>query len=203
MRLLLHVCCAGCACYPLKKLREVKVEGKDLEITGFWYNPNIHPYSEYQNRMMTMGYFSQREKLPMIWKDEYALEEWLEATRGKFDLPVRSAGQGRSPGSWRKEKRCEKCYDLRLKKLAKEAKEKGYDYFSTTLLYSKFQEHEIIKEIGERLKNEYNINFYYADFRLGWKEGIEISRKMDLYRQYYCGCIFSEKEKYFPATEKK
>ena len=191
MRLLLHVCCAGCACYPLKKLREVKVEGKNLEITGFWYNPNIHPYSEYQNRMMTMGYFSQKEKLPMIWKDEYALEEWLEATRGKFDLPVH----------WTKEKRCEKCYDLRLNKLAKEAKKGGYDYFSTTLLYSKFQEHEIIKEICEKLENEYNINFYYADFRLGWKEGIEISQKMDLYRQHYCGCIFSEKEKYSPASD--
>jgi len=170
----------------------VKVEGKNLEITGFWYNPNIHPYSEYQNRMMTMGYFSHKEKLPMIWKDEYALEEWLEATRGKFDLPVH----------WTKEKRCKKCYDLRLNKLAKEAKKGGYDYFSTTLLYSKFQEHEskfqkheIIKDICEKLKNEYNINFYYADFRVGWKEGIEISKKMDLYRQHYCGCIFSEKEK--------
>jgi len=79
----------------------------------------------------------------MIWKDEYVLEEWLEATRGKFDLPVHSAGQGRNSGSWRKEKRCEKCYVLRLNKLAKEAKEGGYDYFSTTLLYSKFQKHEI------------------------------------------------------------
>ncbi|NIM03287.1 hypothetical protein GTN66_03945 [bacterium] len=191
MRLLLHVCCAGCACYPLKRLREVKEEGKNLEITGFWYNPNIHPYSEYQNRMMTMGYFSQKEKLPMVWKDEYALEEWLEATRGKPNLP----------GYWSKQRRCEKCYDLRLKKLVKEAKEKGYDYFSTTLLYSKFQEHEIIKEICEKLKNEYNINFYYKDFRQGWKEGIEISKKMDLYRQHYCGCIFSEKEKYFPAAD--
>lgn len=190
MRLLLHVCCAGCTCYPLKRLREVKEEGKDLEITGFWYNPNIHPYGEYQNRMMTMGYFSQKEKLPMVWKDEYALEEWLEATRGKFD----------SSGYWRKQRRCEKCYDLRLKKLAEEAKEKGYDYFSTTLLYSKFQEHEIIKEICQRLQNKYNINFYYLDFRLGWKEGIEISKKMYLYRQHYCGCIFSEKEKYFPAS---
>ncbi|MFB0526047.1 MAG: epoxyqueuosine reductase QueH [bacterium] len=201
MRLLLHVCCAGCACYPLKKLREVRVRGKGLEITGFWYNPNIHPYSEYQNRMMTMGYFSQKEKLPMIWKDEYALEEWLEATRGKFDLPGRSLGQGRSPGYWRKEKRCEKCYGLRLKKLAKEAKKGGYDYFSTTLLYSKFQEHEIIKQICEKLKDKHDISFYYVDFRLGWKEGIEISKKMDLYRQHYCGCIFSEKEKYFPASD--
>ncbi len=85
--------------------------------------------------------------------------------------------------------------------MVKEAKEKGYDYFSTTLLYSKFQEHEIIKEICQGLKNKYNINFYYTDFRAGWKEGIEISRKMDLYRQHYCGCIFSEKEKYFPASE--
>lgn len=203
MRLLLHICCAGCACYPLKKLREVKGKGKSLEITGFWYNPNIHPYSEYQNRMMTLGYFSQKQELPMVWKDEYALEEWLVATREKFDLPGHSVGQGISPGYWRKEKRCEKCYDLRLNELAKEAGKGGYDYFSTTLLYSKFQEHEIIKEICQKLQNKYNINFYYVDFRLGWKEGIEISQKMNLYRQHYCGCIFSEKEKYFPQQIRK
>ena len=201
MRLLLHVCCAGCACYPLIKLRQVKVQGKDLEITGFWYNPNIHPYSEYQNRMMTMGYFSQKENLPMIWKDEYALEEWLEAIRGEFDLTGPSLRKSRGPGCWTKEKRCEKCYNLRLKKLAEEAKQKGYDYFSTTLLYSKFQKHHSIKEICQKLKNQYNVDFYYFDFRIGWKEGIEISKKMGLYRQHYCGCIFSEKEKYFPVPD--
>jgi len=201
MRLLLHVCCAGCACYPLRKLRQVKVEGKDLEIDGFWYNPNIHPYSEYQNRMMTMGYFSQKENLPMIWKDDYALEEWLEATRKEFDLTSFPVGKERSPGHWTKEKRCEKCYNFRLKELLKEAKQKGYDYFSTTLLYSKFQKHELIKDICERFENQYDIDFYYFDFRTGWQEGTEISKKMDLYRQHYCGCIFSEKEKYFPASE--
>jgi hypothetical protein len=166
------------------------VEGKDLEITGFWYNPNIHPYSEYQNRMMAMGYLSQKENLPMVWKDEYALEKWLEATRL----------ESKSSGYWAKEKRCEKCYDLRLNKLVEEAKNNGYDYFSTTLLYSKFQKHDLIKEICQRLKNKYNINFYYFDFRIGWKEGIEISRKMGLYRQNYCGCIFSEQEKYFSTS---
>jgi len=177
------------------------VEGKDLEITGFWYNPNIHPYSEYQNRMMAMGYFSQKENLPMIWKDEYALEEWLEATRVEFDLTSSPMNKSRSPGYWTKEKRCKQCYDLRLNKLAEEAKDKGYDYFSTTLLYSKFQKHDLIKEICEELKSEYNINFYYFDFRIGWKEGIEISKKTGFYRQHYCGCIFSEKEKYFSTSD--
>jgi len=177
------------------------VEGQDLEITGFWYNPNIHPYSEYQNRMMAMGYFSQKENLSMIWKNEYALKEWLEATRGNFDSTTSASDKGRGPGYWVKERRCEQCYNLRLKKLAKEAKEKGYNYFSTTLLYSKFQDHELIKEICERLNNQYGVNFYYFDFRIGWKEGIEISKKMGLYRQHYCGCIFSEMEKYFPASE--
>jgi predicted adenine nucleotide alpha hydrolase (AANH) superfamily ATPase len=201
MRLLLHVCCAGCSCYPLRKLREVKVKGKDLQITGFWYNPNIHPYSEYQNRMMTMGYFSQKEGLPLVWKDEYSLEEWLEATKGEIDFAGHSVGKDRIRRYWIKEKRCEQCYNLRLNKLAKEAKQKGYDYFSTTLLYSKFQEHGLIKEICEKLENQYHINFYYFDFRIGWKEGIEICQKMGLYRQHYCGCIFSEKEKYFPASD--
>jgi len=201
MRLLLHVCCAGCACYPLRRLREAKVQGKDLQITGFWYNPNIHPYSEYQKRMVTMGYFAQKENLPMIWKDEYALEEWLEATKGEFDLTDSSMGKKMSPVYWTKQKRCEQCYNFRLNKLAENAKEKGYDYFSTTLLYSKFQEHELVKEICEKFRNQHNINFYYFDFRIGWKEGIEISKEMGLYRQHYCGCIFSEKEKYFPASD--
>ncbi len=197
MKLLLHVCCAGCACYPLKKLREAQ----DFEITGFWYNPNIHPYSEYQNRIMALGYFSQKENLPIVWKDEYALDEWLEATRGKSDLTSFPQNREMSLGYWTKEKRCERCYELRLKKLAKEAKEKGYDYFSTTLLYSKFQNHELIKEICEKLRKQHEVNFYYFDFRIGWKEGIEISKKMGLYRQHYCGCIFSEKEKYFLDSE--
>jgi hypothetical protein len=179
----------------------VKVKGKDLQITGFWYNPNIHPYSEYQNRMMTMGYFSQKEGLPMVWKDEYSLEEWLEATKGEIDFAGHTVGKDRIRRYWIKEKRCEQCYNLRLNKLAKEAKQKGYDYFSTTLLYSKFQEHGLIKETCEKLENQYNINFYYFDFRIGWKEGIEICQKMGLYRQHYCGCIFSEKEKYFPASD--
>ena len=137
----------------------------------------------------------------MVWEDKYSLEEWLEATRGEFDFTGHSEGISRILELWRKEKRCEKCYNFRLKELVKEAKEKGYDYFSTTLLYSKFQQHDLIREICEGLKSQYNMNFYYFDFRNGWKEGIEISRKMGLYRQHYCGCIFSEKEKYFPQIK--
>lgn len=200
MRLLLHVCCAGCTCYPLLELRQMKVEGKDLEITGFWYNPNIHPYSEYQNRMMAMGYFSQKENLPMIWKDEYALEEWLEATRGEADSLNLSMSKGTGAQFWRKDKRCLQCYKFRLNKLVEEAKQKGYDYFSTTLLYSKFQDHESIRDICQELGKQYGTNFYYFDFRPGWKKGIEISKRMGLYRQHYCGCLFSEKEKHFLTT---
>jgi len=201
MRLLLHICCAGCACYPLRKLRGVEEKGENLEITGFWYNPNIHPYSEYKNRMMTLGYFSQKENLPMVWKDDYALEKWLEATKGELDSADLSKGKKRISGYWKKEKRCRECYHLRLTGLAKEAKEKGYDYFSTTLLYSKFQEHDLIKDICQKLQKQYDTKFYYFDFRIGWKEGIEISREMGLYRQHYCGCIFSEKERYFAASD--
>lgn len=197
MRLLLHICCAGCACYPLRELRKTKIEGESLEITGLWYNPNIHPYAEYKNRMMTMGYFSQKENLAMVWKDEYHLEEWLEATRGESDLAGTSSGQGTTLGYWVKEKRCQRCYYLRLRKLVEEAKSREYDCFSTTLLYSKFQDHNLVKNLCQRLEEEYNVNFYYFDFRIGWKEGIEISKKMGLYRQHYCGCIFSEKERYF------
>ncbi|MCK5534593.1 epoxyqueuosine reductase QueH [bacterium] len=182
-RLLLHVCCAPCTCY----VHQCLSKDKKYAITGFWYNPNIHPFLEYQKRMMTLGYYSNEMNLPLIRKTKYSLEEWMEIIKDKYK---------------EKDKRCLGCYQLRLEETAKRAKKEKFDSFSTTLLYSKFQMHENIKELGQKLAHTYNIEFYYQDFRLGWKEGIEISKKLDLYRQQYCGCIFSEKERFDAAAEK-
>ncbi len=176
MKLLLHICCANCACYPLKVLKE-----KDIQVTGFWCNPNIHPYTEHQKRIMTMGYYADRENLPVIYRDEYGLESWLK-----------EIGPTTGPG----EKRCGICYRMRIGETARTAAEKDFDSFTTTLLYSKKQNKQLIRAICGKAAEEYGIKFYFEDFDRGWKEGIEISKSMGLYRQQYCGCIFSEKERY-------
>ncbi|MCK4244857.1 MAG: epoxyqueuosine reductase QueH [Candidatus Omnitrophica bacterium] len=179
-RILLHICCAGCACYPYQKLKE---EG--FEVVGFWYNPNIQPYEEYRRRLMATGYFAQATSLKLITDTDYPLKNFLKGILAKEEA---------------KEVRCSFCYEMRMERAARSAKERGFDYFTTTLLYSKFQQHNLIKELGEKLGEKYDVNFYYEDFREGWKEGITLSKKMGLYRQQYCGCIFSEKERYSEYT---
>lgn len=172
MKLLLHACCAQCFTYPYKRLKE---EGH--EVTGYFYNPNIHPFLEYRNRLEALQKYIELLKAPMIYEDKYDLESFL---RGALNFPDR----------------CEFCYSLRLNSTARKAKERGFEAFSTTLLISPHQKHELIKKIGHKIGSEWNIPFYYEDFREGYKESIEIYKPLNLYRQKYCGCIFSEKERF-------
>lgn len=174
MKVLLHICCANCAIYPVQRLQK---EG--MEVFGFFYNPNIHPYQEYKKRLETVKEYSGKADLKMIYQDEYRLEEFLQNV------------------VFRESERCLYCYYTRLRSTAKAARKGKFDFFSTTLLYSKFQKHESIQWVGEGLAKEYGVKFYYEDFRNGWKEGIDISKNLGLYRQQYCGCIYSEKERYF------
>lgn len=171
MKILLHTCCAPCSCYTTKRLKE-----ENFNITLFWYNPNIHPYSEYQRRLNTLGYFANLKNLETIYNTEYDLEEFL---KGQLNSKLR----------------CEFCYRKRVKQTAKFAKEKEYNCFSTTLLYSIYQKHNLVKEIAEEVSKQYKIDFYYEDFRKGFEEGIKICKSLNIYRQRYCGCIFSEKER--------
>ncbi len=173
MKVLLHICCANCAIYPLQRLGE-----RGDELVGFFFNPNIHPYQEYQKRLESLKQYAERVGLKMIYRDEYLLEEFLRNV------------------SHREKERCRYCYSIRLEATAQEAKKNGFDQFSTTLLQSAQQNHLLIKEIGERLAKEIGIPFYYEDFRQGWRKGLEVSKAMGLYRQQYCGCIFSEKERF-------
>lgn len=172
--LLLHVCCANCILFPWQRLREVR-----FSIKCFFYNPNIHPYQEYQRRLNTFFQLAHTWSLDIILADEYDLEEFLRGV-------VNYAGD-----------RCIYCYTMRLRTTAELAKRMRYDTFSTTLLYSKYQKHDKIKAIGEELARQYGLEFYYQDFREGWQEGIELSKRIGLYRQKYCGCIYSEKERYY------
>lgn len=173
MKILLHICCAPCAIYPFFRLRE---EGMD--VLGYFYNPNIHPYQEYRKRLDTVREFSLRVGLESVYRGAYELDKFL----------LLIAGTG--------ERRCEHCYRIRLHAAAEAAKEKKLPFFTTSLLYSKYQKHDLIIGLAKEAAAEHGVEFYYEDFRRGWREGIIESKAMGLYRQQYCGCIYSEQERY-------
>ena len=173
MNILLHICCAPCSIYPVKTLL-----GEKISISGFFYNNNIHPYTEYLKRRDALAQYAKLIGLEVIFRDDYDLDGFLRAT------------------VFRESNRCAFCYFERLNATARYAKEAGYDSFTTTLLYSIYQKHDMVKEIGESAGKSAGIPFYYRDFRPGWKEGVNESKRLELYRQKYCGCIYSEKERY-------
>jgi len=173
MNILLHICCAPCALYPYSRLKE---EG--MEPTGYFYNPNIHPYLEYKKRQDTLRDFSLRAAFDVLYAESYDLDEFLVGVSGK------------GPS------RCEHCYRMRLDAAGAAAREKGLGVFTTSLLYSRYQKHDLISGIGREMASEHGVEFYYEDFRRGWREGIVESKAMGLYRQQYCGCIYSERDRY-------
>ena len=173
LKILLHICCGPCTIYPLRILKE---EGH--EIYGHFYNPNIHPYLEYKKRLDTLDIYAGQEGLAVMREDGYPLEGFLRKI------------------AFREEDRCRHCYRMRLVKTAQIAKNGCFSAFTTTLLYSRFQKHDLIRSVGEEIAGEYDIPFLYRDFREGWSEGVRISKALGLYRQPYCGCIYSEKERY-------
>ncbi len=180
-KLLVHICCAPCLIAPF---RHLKAEG-EFDIRGFWYNPNIQPRQENVRRLETLQAFAAKYDLKLIIKDEYHLEEFLRQT------------------AFREKERCLICYYMRLRYAAIVAAKGGFEYFTTTLLYSKYQKHDLIREIGETCGKEQGIKFLYRDFREYWKEGIELSKQEGMYRQQYCGCIYSEKDRYLVAEKAK
>ena len=173
MTVLLHLCCGPCAIYPLAALRK-----QGLTVRGYFHNPNIHPFREFRARITALEELADRMALPVEYEREYGLKEYLRRV------------------VFHEEERCPLCYRMRLEATAKKAKEIGADAFSTTLLYSRYQRHEAIRTLGEELANQCGVPFLYEDFRVGWQEGIDASLEMGLYRQPYCGCIYSEQERY-------
>jgi predicted adenine nucleotide alpha hydrolase (AANH) superfamily ATPase len=180
MNLLLHTCCAPCLLYPAHYLA-----GQGLAFSVFAANPNIHPYQEYQRRTAQLVAYCQDQEIPYIEDQPYAMRDFLGAVAGK------------------PEERCPICYRIRLKKTAVFAQENGYSHFSTTLLYSRFQNHALIKATGEELAAAHGLSFFYHDFREGWPEGVKTSKEKGMYRQQYCGCIFSEQERYDPQFDRR
>jgi hypothetical protein len=174
MKLLMHICCGPCTIYPLKELRT-----QGYEVAGIYYNPNIHPYLEHQKRLQTLNNYAAKAFLNVFSSEGYPMEEFLQQV------------------AFKENERCEYCLQDRLNYTAQYAMQEKYDGFTTTLLYSKYQKHDLIREIGEHLGNKLRIPFYYQDFRVGWDEGVKISKELDMYRQPYCGCIYSEKERFY------
>lgn len=176
MQVLLHVCCGPCSIYPLAALRE---EGHMVE--GFFYNPNIHPYQEFQRRLLTLKQYMADEGIPLTAREDYNFEDYIRSV------------------AFHENERCSLCYKMRLSETARLAKERHFDAFSTTLLVSPYQKHDLIKTTAQEISEEYNIPFLYRDFRPGYRDATAISREKGMYRQPYCGCIYSEKERYFEA----
>jgi len=174
MSLLLHICCTPCVLYPIRQLLSAKFK----EVTGFYYNPNIHPPSEYKKRRDALRDSEKKLGFKVIYPP-YNMEEYFKKIASKEKSPDR----------------CRLCWELRLSKTASFAKENGFDSFTTTLLISPYQNHDLLKEIGENISREKNIEFYYEDFREGFKESQLEAKKQDVYRQKYCGCVFSELER--------
>jgi hypothetical protein len=172
MKLLIHICCAPCLIHPLEALRL-----KGFEVCGLFYNPNIHPFSEYNERKKAIT--GLKWGIEVIYPD-YLPQEFFREINFKEGAPLR----------------CAVCWKMRLKETARTAKEKGFNYFTTTLLVSPYQNHEVLRNLGDEAAREEGVEFYYADFRLGFKKAHEEARSKGVYTQKYCGCIYSEMERY-------
>ncbi len=171
----LHVCCGPCAEWPVRVLQE---EGYNL--TAFYYNPNIHPLYEHDRRRENARKLMEFRNVPFLQDDTYMEDEWrAHAWIGKYSS------------------HCEMCYDVRMRKTAEEAARRGFPAFSTTLLVSPYQDHEGILSAAKKAAAEFGVEFFYRDFRPGYREGQNMAREDGLYRQKYCGCILSLDESKF------
>lgn len=178
--LLLHACCAPCSSAVLERL------GNIFKITIFYYNPNITDKCEYEKRLQEIHHFIQQFETKYeidIIDGRYEVNEFFEMAKGMEELPERG-------------KRCYKCYEMRLEETAKVAELHQFDYFTTTLSLSPYKNSNWINEIGENLDSKYQTKYLYSDFKKknGYQRSIELSKEYHLYRQDYCGCIYSKKD---------
>lgn len=179
-KVLLHICCGPCATYPVPFLID-----RGYEVTGFFGNPNIHPYTEYVKRREGLEQYAELTGLKVIYEPDYDPAGYFQKV------------------SFRESNRCFYCYSMRLEQAARYAKKGKFDYFTSTLLVSKYQKHNMIIEAAQAMAAKYEVPFLYFDFREGFHETALRSRAMGLYRQQYCGCLYSEWERYRPRPKKQ
>lgn len=173
MKLLLHICCAPCSTATVAAWREA-----GYGLTGAYFNPNIQPFAEHEQRRETLLAYASASSLPLLGEAEYDIKAWLAMVRG-------NEGKG---------DRCRLCISQRMRYTAGLAVSSGFAAFSTTLLVSPYQEHEMVRAAGEQAAADAGIEFAYRDLRPRYRESVTLSREAGLYRQKYCGCIFSEEE---------
>lgn len=175
--ILLHVCCGPCSTHVIDLL------GKDYDVTCYFYNPNIHPEEEYARRMDTVRRYAERMGLEFI-AGKYDSERWLELTHA-----LKNEKEGGM--------RCELCYGMRLEECARIASEKGFGAFATTLTVGPNKKAAVINRIGRELAEAYGLRFLEADFKKkdGFRHSVEMSKREDMYRQDYCGCVYSKAER--------
>lgn len=183
-RLLIHACCGPCFTYVEHELREKGLKQEDgsfqkVAYTPCFYNPNIHPRVEYERRKEAFLQLCELKKIDPVILEKYDLE-------GHVKDVVLEVGEEK-----KYQTKCEYCYERRLKKVFAYAKENGYTMVSTTLTISPYQNHEVIKKVGKKLEEEYKIPFKYVDYREHYREGQNMTRKLGIYMQKYCGCVFS------------
>ena len=178
MKTLLHICCAPCANQCIEVL-----QGDGLEVTGFWFNPNIHPFTEYRARRNTVREYLESIDVRLIEQNDYALRPFVRAVAEDIA------------------NRCGKCYEMRLFEAARQAKEGGFDSFTSSLFISPYQNHELMRETAERAGAEYGVDFLYRDFRPYFRAGQDKARELGMYMQKYCGCVFSEEERYLKKNK--
>jgi len=176
-RLLLHICCAPCATFTVTYLRE-----QGAQVTGLWFNPNIHPFSEHQRRQDTLERYAREIDLDLIYDPGYRMVEFLRGVAGHERFRGPDGG------------RCRICYRMRLERTAEIADPEGFDLFSTTLLISPYQDIDAIHEIGDSVAQQTRASFYFENLRRGFAKHHALSREHHLYMQRYCGCIYSEWE---------
>jgi len=174
---LVHCCCAHCAAYTIDHWRN-----QEYEVSGLWYNPNIHPYTEHQQRLEAMKSYAREVYLPLIIAEGYDIIEYFRRVAG--DEP----------------QRCQHCFRLRLSKTAEVAHQRGFDAFTTTLLISPHQKHDLLRAVGSELAKQKGIEFLYIDLRKRYSDSRRMSKGLNLYRQQYCGCVYSEWERYADMT---
>lgn len=175
--MLLHTCCAPCAIYVVQEL------AKEYDLALYYYNPNIHPADEYQKRLDEIIKWSKKRDIKLI-EAEYNVEDWFKEIKG---LEEESEG-----GS-----RCFVCYEMRMRETAQYAKDNGYDIFSTTMSISPHKKADKLNEIGNKLKEEIGVDYLEADWKKndGFKIACKLSKEEKFYRQDYCGCTFSIRNK--------
>lgn len=179
MKILLHICCGNCSISPVKILR---TEGH--EFTGFWFNPNIHPAEEYYLRLDSLKKLAGDWNLDVSYIEEYTPEEYFRMYKD---------ASPETPPSF--PERCKSCYKLRLERTAQRAKEQGFDAFSTTLLISPYQDFDQIVAVGKELADKYNVLFHVNDYRPEFRNAMTLAKELGLYRQKFCGCVFSQEER--------